>query len=101
MGTGARDHKLIRCWLKCNNNYKTNLFIYKMWNIFKVIVLVLEYICIVITPSLMYVDLRSMQEGLVKMEHFGNEFTTIFYVCWVYREETECKVQMERWDMTL
>ena len=60
------------------------------------------------------------------MEHFGNEFTTIFYiidaansgksmvsafsedtevfvllVCWVYREETECKVQMERWDMTV
>ena len=53
-------------------------------------------------------------------EHFGNEFTTIFYlidaansgkimihvltedtdvfvllVCWVYQEEMECKVQME------
>ena len=60
------------------------------------------------------------------MEHFGNEFTTIFYlidaansgksmihvlgevtdmfvltVCCVYWEETECKVQMERWDMTM
>ena len=55
------------------------------------------------------------------MEHFGNEFTVIFYVIdaansaknmirvlsedtdvfvllvwWVYREEMECKVQMEQ-----
>ena len=60
------------------------------------------------------------------MEHCDNEFTMIFYlidaansgkgtirvlredtdvfvllVCWVYREEMECKVQMERWDMTM
>ena len=60
------------------------------------------------------------------MEHCGNEFTTIFYlidvansdkgtirvlsedtdvfvllVCWVYREEMECKVQMERWDLAM
>ena len=59
------------------------------------------------------------------MEHFCNEFTTIFYlidaansgksmmhvlsedtdvfvlqVCWVYWE-MDCKVQMERWDMTI
>ena len=60
------------------------------------------------------------------MEHLGNEFTTIFYLtdaansgkimspvlsedkdvlvlllCWVYREEMEFKVQMERWDTTM
>ena len=60
------------------------------------------------------------------MEHFGIEFTTIFclidvansgkimirvltedtdvfvlLVCWMYREEMECKMQMERWDMTM
>ena len=60
------------------------------------------------------------------MEHFGNEFTTFFYlidvancgksmshvlsedtdmfgllVWWVYWEEVECKVQNERWDMTM
>ena len=60
------------------------------------------------------------------MEHFGNEFTTIFYlidvansgklmirvviedtalfawlVCWVYWEEVECKIQLELMDMTL
>ena len=60
------------------------------------------------------------------MEHVGNEFTTIFslidaansgrnmirilsedtdvfvvLVCCVYREEVECKVQMERCDMTM
>jgi len=59
------------------------------------------------------------------MEHFSNEFTMMFYlidvansdksmtrvrsedinvfvllVCWVYPEELECKVQMDRWDMT-
>ena len=58
------------------------------------------------------------------MKHCGNEFTMIFYfidaansgnkmirvlsddtyvfvllVCWVYREEMECKVHMEWWDM--
>ena len=63
---------------------------------------------------------------LVMMGHFGNEFTTILYlideanysknmirvlsediyalvllICWVYREEMEYKVQMERWDMTM
>ena len=60
------------------------------------------------------------------MEHFGNEFTTIFYLtdaansgkimspvlsedkdvlilllCWVHRDEMEFKVQMERWDMSM
>jgi len=60
------------------------------------------------------------------MEHFGNEFTTIVYlidvtnfgkimiriitedtdvvvllVCCVYREEVECEMQMERWDMIM
>ena len=60
------------------------------------------------------------------MEHFGNEFTLIFYlidaahsgkcmirvlsedtavfillIWWVYREDMECKVQMERWEMSV
>ena len=58
------------------------------------------------------------------MEYGGNEFTITFYfidaansdktmiralseevfvllVCWVFREEMKCKMQVERWDMPM
>ena len=81
--------------------------------------------------NLAHVCLRSMQERswrwrLVTMGHYANESTTIFYlndaaksgkslirvfseetglfvllVCWLSREMMECKVHMERWNITM